>query len=98
MVKSICLIVLVSLICYAQGFVSPADWSDDMNADTWYGRAEAAIKVQVTKKLNKNMAKNVILYLGDGMGISTVTAGRILKGQLKKQNGSYFFDIFSKDS
>lgn len=28
------------------------------------------------------MAKNVIIFIGDGMGISTVTASRILKIQL----------------
>ncbi|MEQ9004162.1 MAG: alkaline phosphatase [Pseudomonadales bacterium] len=28
-------------------------------------------------------ARNVILFLGDGMGVSTVTAGRILAGQLQ---------------
>ena len=31
---------------------------------------------------NTNLAKNVILFVGDGMGPSTVTATRILKGQL----------------
>jgi alkaline phosphatase len=29
----------------------------------------------------------VILFLGDGMGLTTVTAGRIRKGQLKEKNG-----------
>ncbi|KAJ3599083.1 hypothetical protein NHX12_033046 [Muraenolepis orangiensis] len=33
------------------------------------------------------MAKNLILFLGDGMGITTVTAARILKGQLAGFNG-----------
>uniref|UniRef100_V9KD00 Alkaline phosphatase n=1 Tax=Callorhinchus milii TaxID=7868 RepID=V9KD00_CALMI len=32
-------------------------------------------------------AKNVILFLGDGMGIPTVTAARILKGQLQNRTG-----------
>lgn len=32
-------------------------------------------------------AKNVILFLGDGMGVSTVTAMRILKGQLEGKTG-----------
>ena len=32
-------------------------------------------------------AKNVILFLGDGMGISTLTPSRILKGQLKNATG-----------
>jgi len=32
-------------------------------------------------------AKNVILFLGDGMGISTVTAARIFEGQLRGESG-----------
>ncbi|WP_267879282.1 alkaline phosphatase [Methylobacillus glycogenes] len=41
------------------------------------------------KKLypNTRKAKNVILFVGDGMGVSTVTAARILEGQLKGQDG-----------
>ncbi|KAK7094252.1 alkaline phosphatase-like [Littorina saxatilis] len=33
------------------------------------------------------VAKNVIMFLGDGMGLTTVTAGRILAGQLQGKNG-----------
>lgn len=33
------------------------------------------------------VAKNVILFLGDGMSIPTVTAARIYKGQLQKEDG-----------
>ncbi len=32
-------------------------------------------------------AKNVILFLGDGMGLSTVTAARILEGQRRGESG-----------
>lgn len=32
-------------------------------------------------------AKNVILFVGDGMGVSTVTAARILEGQLRGKTG-----------
>jgi len=32
-------------------------------------------------------ARNVILFLGDGMGVSTVTAARILEGQLRGETG-----------
>lgn len=40
------------------------------------------------EKLNPNehYAKNVILFVGDGMGVSTVTAARILEGQSKPNN------------
>lgn len=34
-----------------------------------------------------NSARNVILFLGDGMGISTITAARILAGQLEDKPG-----------
>lgn len=42
-------------------------------------------------------AKNVILFVGDGMGVSTVTAARILEGQLKGMQGeenNLSFDVF----
>ncbi|CAB3982188.1 alkaline phosphatase-like isoform X1 [Paramuricea clavata] len=36
---------------------------------------------------NTNPAKNVILFLGDGMGISTTTAARIFDGQSRGESG-----------
>lgn len=33
------------------------------------------------------LAKNVVLFIGDGMGVSTVTAIRILDGQQKGMSG-----------
>jgi len=41
-------------------------------------------------------AKNVILFLGDGMGISTVTAARILAGQQKGLAGEEYDLAFDK--
>ena len=35
-------------------------------------------------------AKNVILFIGDGMGVSTVTAARIYAGQKKGQSGEEY--------
>ncbi|XP_073512187.1 alkaline phosphatase-like [Phyllobates terribilis] len=45
---------------------------------------EEALRLQ---KLNLNTARNLILFLGDGMGISTITAARILRGQMKGDPG-----------
>ncbi|XP_019713482.1 alkaline phosphatase, tissue-nonspecific isozyme [Hippocampus comes] len=39
------------------------------------------------QQLNQNRAKNLIMFLGDGMGVPTVTAARILKGQLSGHPG-----------
>ena len=35
------------------------------------------------KKTNENIAKNIIIFVGDGMGISTITAARHYKRQSK---------------
>jgi alkaline phosphatase len=45
----------------------------------------------------ERVAKNVILFIGDGMGISTITAARILAGQLRGESGEeneLYFETF----
>lgn len=52
----------------------------------WFTDAQT----QLTEKLNTNnqfKAKNVILFVGDGMGISTLTSARIHQGQLAGNPG-----------
>ncbi len=41
-------------------------------------------------------AKNVILFIGDGMGISTITAARIYAGQKRGQSGEEYVLPFEK--
>uniref|UniRef100_A0A8C9S1R1 Alkaline phosphatase n=1 Tax=Scleropages formosus TaxID=113540 RepID=A0A8C9S1R1_SCLFO len=54
----------------------------------WHSWAQRTLRTALSlQDLNKNIAKNLILFLGDGMGVSTVTAARILKGQLNRQSG-----------
>ncbi|KAL7837819.1 hypothetical protein SRHO_G00275300 [Serrasalmus rhombeus] len=54
----------------------------------WNSWAQRTLKNALnTQEPNKNVAKNIILFLGDGMGVPTVTAARILKGQLSGQYG-----------
>ncbi|GHE96155.1 alkaline phosphatase [Thalassotalea profundi] len=43
----------------------------------------AFAKTQAEVESLRGKAKNVILFVGDGMGVSTVTAARILEGQTK---------------
>ncbi|CAF1369319.1 unnamed protein product [Rotaria sordida] len=63
------------------------DWSIEKNASFWRDQARVSIEQALGRKENTRVAKNVILFLGDGMGVSTVTAGRIRKGQIKGQLG-----------
>lgn len=55
--------------------------------ETWKSGGKAAIKRAKKKPKFKSKAKNVILFVGDGMGISTLTAARILEGQLRGESG-----------
>ncbi len=56
------------------------------DADAW--RAEGREALERAKSLGrKDRAKNVIVFLGDGMNIPTVTAARILEGQRRGEPG-----------
>lgn len=55
--------------------------------EEWYEAGRAAVEKAKHLKQHNGRAKNVILFVGDGMGVSTVTAARILEGQLRGQSG-----------
>lgn len=57
------------------------------DAEFWNSMAQENLRRVLQKQWNTNIAKNVILFLGDGMGISTVTAARIYKGQQQNKTG-----------
>jgi len=54
--------------------------------NAWYQSGQSTITEKLQESRTTN-AKNVILFVGDGMGISTLTAARILKGQLAGESG-----------
>ncbi|XP_064544823.1 alkaline phosphatase [Drosophila montana] len=56
-------------------------------ADYWRGIANQTLEQQLESKmrLNTQLAKNIILFLGDGMSIPTITAGRVYLGGEEKQ-------------
>ncbi|XP_060653467.1 alkaline phosphatase [Drosophila nasuta] len=53
----------------------------------WYHDAQRTVFDKLAQQPNLYLAKNVIFFLGDGMSVPTVTAGRIYDGQLKGQIG-----------
>ncbi|HEB56962.1 MAG TPA: alkaline phosphatase [Gammaproteobacteria bacterium] len=53
----------------------------------WYADGENAVATAQHMRINRHRAKNIILFVGDGMGVSTVTAARILEGQLRGETG-----------
>ncbi len=59
----------------------------DESPSQWYSDGETAIDTAIQIEANRHRAKNIILFVGDGMGVSTVTAARILEGQLHGDSG-----------
>lgn len=61
---------------------------EEKNAQFWYDIANEEIAKRVKlPQADKRKAKNLIMFLGDGMSLTTVAAARILKGQLKGNTG-----------
>ncbi|XP_072398946.1 membrane-bound alkaline phosphatase-like isoform X1 [Diabrotica undecimpunctata] len=57
----------------------------EKNKQFWYHKAASAIQDRLARKLNQNIAKNVILFLGDGMSIPTLAATRVYIGGEEQQ-------------
>jgi alkaline phosphatase len=56
------------------------DWSDDISREKWFKYGKKRLESIISEQQINTVAKNIILFVGDGMGISTIT-GRIRKGQ-----------------
>lgn len=55
--------------------------------DAYYTAAEATLAARLDRQPIEGRARNIIIFVGDGMGMSTVTAARILEGQLRGVDG-----------
>lgn len=55
--------------------------------DSYYRSAQADLSALLDAPVRTGRARNVILFIGDGMGISTQTAARIYQGQMAARDG-----------
>lgn len=81
-----------ALLCTSHSFAdnrSEASLPASQQSSHWYADAEKALQRATRRKVDNRpgAAKNIILFVGDGMSISTVTAARILAGQQQGNNG-----------
>ncbi|XP_010630089.1 intestinal-type alkaline phosphatase-like [Fukomys damarensis] len=60
---------------------------EEENPAFWNQKANEALTAAKKLQPIQTAAKNLILFLGDGMGVPTVTATRILKGQMQGHLG-----------
>ncbi|WP_055021866.1 alkaline phosphatase [Pseudoalteromonas sp. P1-26] len=80
-----------TVACNAPATSLTASQLEPLTDNEWFKSAQVKVATSeeniaaVVKESGK--AKNVILFVGDGMGISTVTAARIMAGQLEGKLG-----------
>jgi alkaline phosphatase len=73
---------LIAAPALAQPAPAPAAAKAPVDTSDGYLKAgQAELKRLIADKPNNRKARNVIIFIGDGMGVSTLTAGRIFEGQ-----------------
>ncbi|XP_073841320.1 alkaline phosphatase 1 [Musca autumnalis] len=73
---------------------NPNDLNDEQ---FWITDSQQSLRNKLYLTENKNIAKNVIFFIGDGMSVPTVTASRIYNGQIKGlvgERNSLFLEKF----
>lgn len=79
-----CLILSIAVISECRVFQSPN--ADDK--DYWHSyNMKYLQKILNSNSIDTRVAKNVILFVGDGMSLATVASGRVMKGQLEGKSG-----------
>lgn len=62
----------------------------------WLKSGQDTLHRILAEQKNENRAKNVIIFIGDGMGLSTITSGRIYVGQRNGHSGEEYQLSFEK--
>lgn len=63
------------------------DYDHEKEPGYWDAQARQSLDAALRLRPLEHQAKNIILFLGDGMGVSTVSAARILRGQMEGRSG-----------
>lgn len=87
MIRSFLTLIAAVSVLNAQSPRAPFPVKRAESVDTW--RRDGWNFVSSSKNLveRRGPAKNIILFIGDGMGISTLTAARIFEGQQRGESG-----------
>ena len=76
------LLALAAAIAAAPCFANPGR-DEQRTTAYWQQQGQAALEQALAAQVNTRKAKNIILFVGDGNGITSVTATRIFDGQSK---------------
>nr|ACI00855.1 alkaline phosphatase [Pteromalus puparum] len=84
-------LLMCSSLC--SGFSVPSEHEE---TSFWMKSGQENLRRILSLQNNQNRAKNVVIFIGDGMGLSTITSGRIFKGQQKGNSGEEYKLFFEK--
>lgn len=94
LIAALSILCLLNLACSdlfesetSQATANGMDQPDPRETNTWFADGRAAVSNATRFVVGERPARNVILFVGDGMGIATVTAARILEGQNRGETG-----------
>eukprot|EP00096_Caligus_rogercresseyi_P009600 TRINITY_DN3280_c0_g1_i1.p1 TRINITY_DN3280_c0_g1~~TRINITY_DN3280_c0_g1_i1.p1 ORF type:complete len:542 (+),score=89.09 TRINITY_DN3280_c0_g1_i1:261-1886(+) len=80
----VCRLALLLLFLISETFtatIKAQHGEADEAQDYWASLAKDDLRFKISQVPNNNEIKNVIIVIGDGMGLNTITPGRIYKGQ-----------------
>jgi hypothetical protein len=86
-VIALLLFLCLALTSLSQTVQPPFPVKRAESAETWKRDGWNAVDRAKQLQYKYGKAKNVILFIGDGMGVSTLTAARIFEGQQRGESG-----------
>ncbi|MEJ2043493.1 MAG: alkaline phosphatase [Reinekea sp.] len=75
--------ITISAVSFAHAEIS-------QEHNQWFEQGQATLEKKLSVKPNKKTAKNIILFIADGNGVTSNTAIRIFNGQLQGQTGEEY--------
>ena len=76
--------------------IAPAGAEAPLSSNPYFADGQNTLSARRALKPNKKPAKNVILFVGDGMDPTTIAAARIFDGQSRGEEGEENFLSFEK--
>jgi alkaline phosphatase len=87
---------LASAALFAAALAAPSASASDITNDRFFTDGQNTLDARRALKPIKKRAKNVILFVGDGMDPTTVAAARIFDGQSRGEEGEENFLSFER--
>lgn len=76
-----------TLLCLTLAGTTTTGTAEPRSSGDWYDAGHAALERALAQQPITGRARNVILFVGDGNGVASVTATRIFDGQARGESG-----------